>query len=248
MSGPTTDPRRVLLVGGTSEIGRAVLDAMRLPPTAHVVLAGRSRSDLQAVAATLGCQSSVEVLSGLDDPACGDLVSRVTRDGPVDVALLCIGILGDQKRAEREPEHAAEILDVDLRAQVSLALHLAARMRREGRGTIVVFSSIAAARARRTNFVYGAAKAGLDAFANGLADSLHDSGVRVLIVRPGFVVGRMTAGMAPAPLSVHPATVGRATARALARGRRTVWVPAALRFVAAAMQVIPGWLWRRVRR
>ena len=90
----------------------------------------------------------------------------------------------------------------------------------------MVLSSVAAVRPRKANFVYGAAKAGLDAFARGLADSLHGSGVRVVLVRPGFVTGRMTAGMPPAPLATTPAKVGAATAAALRDGRSAVWIPA----------------------
>ena len=82
----------------------------------------------------------------------------------------------------------------------------------------MVFSSVAGVRVRRANYVYGSAKAGLDGFASGLADALHGSGVRLLIVRPGFVIGRMTEGMDPAPLSSTPAQVAEATARALATG------------------------------
>ena len=76
-------------------------------------------------------------------------------------------------------------------------------------------------RVRRANYVYGSAKAGLDGFASGLADALHGTGVRLLLVRPGFVIGRMTEGMTPAPLSSTPQQVAAATARALAKGRRT---------------------------
>ncbi len=91
---------------------------------------------------------------------------------------------------------------------------------------------------RRANYVYGSAKAGLDGFAGGLADALHGSGVRLLISRPGFVIGRMTEGMTPAPLSSSPQQVAAATARALAKGRRTVWIPwvlgRSIRYAAAA--------------
>jgi short-subunit dehydrogenase len=112
----------------------------------------------------------------------------------------------------------------------------------------VVFSSVAGVRVRRANYVYGSAKAGLDGFASGLADALHGTGVRVLIVRPGFVVGRMTAGMKLAPLSSTPAQVAASTARALARGRRTVWVPWALRPLLFSLRLLPQFLWRRMPR
>jgi len=121
-------------------------------------------------------------------------------------------------------------------------------MRAQGQGTIVVLSSVAAVRPRKANFVYGAAKAGLDAFARGLTDSLHGTGVRVLLVRPGFVTGRMTAGMAPAPMATTPEQVGAATAAAL-RGRKSaVWIPAPLGGLAVALRLIPRPAWRRVSR
>jgi short-subunit dehydrogenase len=96
--------------------------------------------------------------------------------------------------------------------------------------------------------VYGSAKAGLEAFTAGLTDSLHGSGVQVTIVRPGFVVGHMTEGMEPAPLSVDPDAVGRAVARAVTAGRGEVWVPRAMQGVAMAMRLTPRALWRRVPR
>jgi NAD(P)-dependent dehydrogenase (short-subunit alcohol dehydrogenase family) len=107
---------------------------------------------------------------------------------------------------------------------------------------------VAGVRVRRANYVYGSAKAGLDGFASGLADSLHGSGVRMLIVRPGFVIGRMTRGMDPAPLSSTPAQVAAATVRALAAGRRSVWVPGALRPLFFGLRLLPQPVWRRMPR
>jgi short-subunit dehydrogenase len=121
-------------------------------------------------------------------------------------------------------------------------------MRTAGRGSLVVFSSIAGARVRRANYVYGSAKAGLDGFASGLADALYGTGVHLLISRPGFVIGRMTEGMTPAPLSSTPEQVAAATARALKKGRRTVWIPWALGPAAFVMRLLPQCLWRRMPR
>ncbi len=162
--------------------------------------------------------------------------------------MLAFGILGDQTRAETDAAHAVAIVQTDYVAQISLLTHLATAMRAAGRGALVVFSSVAGVRVRRANYVYGSAKAGLDGFASGLADALHGSGVRLLIVRPGFVIGRMTEGMDPAPLSSTPAQVAEATARALAKGRRTVWVPWALRPMFFGMKLLPQAVWRRMPR
>jgi short-subunit dehydrogenase len=140
------------------------------------------------------------------------------------------------------------VVHTDYVAQVNLLTVLATRMRDAGHGRLVVFSSVAGVRVRRANYVYGSAKAGLDGFASGLADALHGSGVSLLIVRPGFVIGRMTEGMDPAPLSSTPAQVADATVRALAAGRRSVWVPWALRPLFAGMKLLPQSVWRRLPR
>jgi short-subunit dehydrogenase len=103
-------------------------------------------------------------------------------------------------------------------------------------------------RVRRANYVYGSAKAGLDGFASGLADALHGSGVRLLLVRPGFVVGRMTAGMSPAPFSSTPDQVAEAVADALQHDRDVVWVPRTLRPVFAVLRLLPRAVWRRMPR
>jgi NAD(P)-dependent dehydrogenase (short-subunit alcohol dehydrogenase family) len=131
---------------------------------------------------------------------------------------------------------------------VSVLTHLATALRAQGSGRIVVFSSVAGVRVRRANYVYGSAKAGLDGFASGLADALHGSGVGLLLVRPGFVVGRMTEGMSPAPLSSTPAQVAEAVADALAADREVVWVPRTLRPVFAGMRLLPRAVWRRMPR
>jgi len=179
----------------------------------------------------------------------GPLVDKLVGEyGAIGTAVLAFGILGDQTRAETDPAHAAAIVHTDYVAQISLLTLLATAMRDAGRGSIVVFSSVAGVRVRRANYVYGSAKAGLDGFASGLSDALHGTGVRLLIVRPGFVIGRMTEGMDPAPLSSTPAQVAEAAARALARGRRTVWVPWALRPLFFGMRLLPQAVWRRMPR
>ena len=139
-------------------------------------------------------------------------------------------------------------MHTDYVAQVALLTRLASLLRAQGSGRMVVFSSVAGVRVRRANYVYGSAKAGLDGFASGLADALHGSGVSLLLVRPGFVIGRMTEGMSPAPFSSTPPQVADAVVRALGRGRGEVWVPALLRPVFFGMRLLPRAIWRRLPR
>jgi short-subunit dehydrogenase len=241
----------VLILGGRSEIGIEL--AVRLAPGASIVLAARNADRLDEQVAAIRAAGAARVACVEFDAdeleSHGPLVDSVIAEyGPIDTAVLAFGILGDQTRAENDPAHAVAVVHTDYVAQVSVLTHLATAMRQAGRGALVVFSSIAGARVRRANYVYGSAKAGLDGFACGLADALHGTGVQVLIARPGFVIGRMTQGMSPAPLSSTPAQVAAATARALAKGRRTVWIPWALGPAAGVMRLLPQFVWRRMPR
>ncbi len=246
-----TGPAVVVIFGGRSEIGTEL--AVRLAPDATVVLAARDpqRLDEQCEAVRAAGAAAVHAVAfDADDLAVhGPLVdSLVAEHGPITTAVLAFGILGEQSRAEGDAAHAVAIVHTDYVAQVSLLTHLARVMRAAGRGRMVVFSSVAGVRVRRANYVYGSAKAGLDGFASGLADALHGSGIQLLLVRPGFVIGRMTEGMTPAPFSSTPQQVAAATARALAKGRRSVWVPRVLRPVFFGMRLLPQAVWRRMPR
>lgn len=244
-------PPLVVIFGGRSEIGLEV--ATRLAPGAAVLLAARRSDDLNAEMAAVRAAGAATVhvreFDADDLDSHGPLVEAIVAEhGPIGTAVLAFGILGDQARAEKDPAHAAAIVHTDFVAQVSLLTVLAETMRAAGSGALVAFSSVAGVRVRRANYVYGSAKAGLDGFCSGLADALHGSGVHLLVVRPGFVIGRMTEGMKPAPLSSTPAQVAEATVRALRRRRSTVWVPAPLALLALAFRLTPRAVWRRLPR
>jgi decaprenylphospho-beta-D-erythro-pentofuranosid-2-ulose 2-reductase len=241
-------PGRVLLIGGTSEIGLAILAALRLPPEADVMLAGRDADRLRSAGAALAARITVLPYDATDPAAHEKLVAAAVADGPVDVVISAAGVLIPQERLDAEPAEAGLLIETNFTSHVTALLAVAAQMRQAGRGLIIILSSVAAVRPRRANFVYGAAKAGLDAFGRGLADSLHGSGVRVLLIRPGFVIGRMTAGLPRAPLSSTPAQVGAAVAAAVDKPSGVVWVPSALRLFAVLIRVLPRPVWRRLRR
>jgi short-subunit dehydrogenase len=241
----------VVIFGGRSEIGLEL--ATRLASGATVLLAARraDKLDNEVAAARAAGAAAVHVRDfDADDIAShAPLVdSIVAEHGPIGTAVLAFGILGDQALAEKDPAHAAAIVHTDFVAQVSLLTVLANTMRSAGSGSIVVFSSVAGVRVRRANYVYGSAKAGLDGFCSGLADALHGTGVHLMVVRPGFVIGRMTEGMTPAPLSSTPDQVAAATVRGLTRRRRTVWVPWALRPTFAGLRLLPQFVWRKMPR
>ena len=241
-------PARVLLLGGTSEIGLAILAALDAPPDTEVLLAGRDEQRMLAAAKELPYAVRTLPYDAVALDSHQALIGEAFAGGPVDLAISAAGVLVSQEVLDRDPLAAGRLVETNFTSHVTTVLAAAGHMRAQGHGTIVVLSSVAAVRPRKANFVYGAAKAGLDAFARGLADSLHGSGVRVLLVRPGFVTGRMTAGMEPAPLATTPSAVGAAVAAALAGKAATVWVPRSLATAAACLRLVPRPLWRRLRR
>jgi NAD(P)-dependent dehydrogenase (short-subunit alcohol dehydrogenase family) len=243
----------VLVLGGRSEIGLAVAERLVRGGGTTVVLAARRSADLDDEVATLqraGAAAVHRVEFDADDIAGQQkmLDDVVAQHGELDTVVTAFGILGDQARAEQDPEHAQAIVHTDYVAHVTVLTRLATMLRAQNHGTLVVFSSVAGIRVRRANYVYGSAKAGLDGFASGLADALHGTPVRLLLVRPGFVVGRMTTGMSPAPFSSTPDQVADATVAALRKGRNEVWVPAILRPVFFGMRMLPRAVWRKLPR
>ena len=220
---------RILLLGGTSEIGLAILAALRPGPDDEVILAGRDPQRLEAAGKALNRPVTVARYDATETGAHQAFADEICAGGVPDLLIAATGVLTPQPSLEEDVRLAATMIETNFTGHVTALLAFGEAMRRRGSGTIVVLSSVAAVRPRKFNSVYGATKAGLDAFARGYADSLHDAGVRVLLVRPGFVTGRMTEGMKPAPLATTPERVGAAVAAALrdhgARGSRSSGCP-----------------------
>ena len=242
------EPQTIVLLGGTSEIGRAIVTRLVSPSTRTIVLAGRRPAEMGADAfARPGLTVDTVWFDAAEPASHGGIVRDLAaRHGDLDVVIVGFGQLAPQAELDADPARAAELVTVNYTGAVSASLAVAAQFRRQGHGRLVVLSSVAGERVRKANFVYGSSKAGLDGFAQGLGDALAGTGANVLIVRPGFVHTRMTEGMKAAPFATTPAAVADATVAALSRGRRTVWVPALLRPVFSVFRHLPGAVWRRL--
>jgi decaprenylphospho-beta-D-erythro-pentofuranosid-2-ulose 2-reductase len=246
------EPQSVLVLGGTSEIALATVRAFPRARLRRVVLAARPSDHRDAAVEQLtaaGISGVVAVdFDAIDTAGHGAFVDSVFDAGDVDVVLLAFGVLGDQAAAEADPALAVQVATTNYTGAVSVGLHVARRLRTQGHGALVVFSSVAGDRARRSNFIYGSTKAGLDAFAQGLGDALHGTGASVLVVRPGMVRTRMTAGMPEAPMTVEASAVADIVVASLRKGRETVYAPGPLRFVMAALKTLPRPVFRRMPR
>jgi decaprenylphospho-beta-D-erythro-pentofuranosid-2-ulose 2-reductase len=241
----------VLLLGGRSDIGLAVVSRLIDGGASRVVLAARAGVDddtLQQVRRP-GVEVTPLDFDGGDPKSHPAFVEQAFAIlGDVDVVLDAFGVLGSNEQFEGDPVYAAESTMTNFGGHVSVGLLVADRLKRQGHGTLVVLSSVAGVRVRKANYVYGAAKAGLDGFATGLSDALHGTGAAVMVVRPGFVLTSMTEGMSPAPMSVSPAQVADAVVTGLRKGLGVVWVPAQLAALFGVLRNLPRAVWRRMPR
>ncbi len=244
-------PQSAVVLGGTSDIARAIVRALAARRLRQVVLAGRDEVGLQGAAKELQALGVTEVGTANWDARDPDSHAALVKDvadrlGQVDLVLVAAGVLGDQEVCESDPKETISVLDTNFTGVAAAMAAFGALLRSQGHGRFVVLSSVAGVRVRRANFVYGASKAGLDAYAQGLADALRPSGAGVTIVRPGWVATRMTEGRSPAPMATTPEGVAADVVKGLERSADVVWSPAPLKILFGVLRLLPGSIWRRL--
>ncbi|MEZ0494393.1 decaprenylphospho-beta-D-erythro-pentofuranosid-2-ulose 2-reductase [Kineococcus sp. TBRC 1896] len=243
------NPSSVLLLGGTSDIGLAIVERLSPQRPLQVTLAARAGARRDEAVARLhrrGHRVRTVDFEATDLPGHERVLEEAFADGDVDVTVLAFGVLGDNEVSWQDARAAVDVATVNYTAPVNLGVHLAARLRAQGHGVLVALSSVAGERARRSNFVYGSSKAGFDAFFTGLREALRPSGVRVVVVRPGFVTTKMTAGLDKAPLSVSAEQVAEVAVDAVRTGKETVWAPEPMRWVMSALRHVPAPVFRKL--
>jgi decaprenylphospho-beta-D-erythro-pentofuranosid-2-ulose 2-reductase len=242
----------VLVLGGSSDIGCAIAAALARSGRATVVLAGRDEAALAVAAAKVGAAGArrveITAFDATDTSGHDKVLERAAElvGGDLDVIVFAFGLLGDQQVDQEGGDGAVNVATTNYVGAVSAGLAAARLLRRQGHGTLVALSSVAGRRVRRANYIYGSSKAGMDGFFEGLGDDLEGSGASVLVVRPGFVRSKMTEGRPQAPMATTPEAVAEATAKALASGRRAVWVPPLLQPAFAVFHHLPRQIWRRM--
>lgn len=244
-------PQSVVVLGGTSDIAQELAALLVADRGRSVVLAGRDQAALTKVAEDFGHRVADVHTVLFDASLPEDAEKTVTRCfeaaiEPVDVVIVAVGELGSQDVDEKDSARVAHMMTVNLTWPAAALSALATQMCRQGQGRIVVLSSVAGYRVRRSNFIYGSAKAGLDGFSAGLAESLRGTNVSVHIVRPGFVRTKMTAGRPAAPFAVHPERVASDITWGIDRRQTAIWSPSVLRLVFPALRLLPMALWRRL--
>jgi decaprenylphospho-beta-D-erythro-pentofuranosid-2-ulose 2-reductase len=245
-------PQSVVVLGGTSDIAEKIVRLFLADRCRTVVLAGRDGAALkdaaEAARAASGTVVETVIFDALEVDRADEVVARCfeAAGDDVDVVVVAVGELGHQVADEFDVHRIAQVLTVNLTWPAAAMSAVAARLAAQGHGSIVVLSSVAGVRIRRANFLYGSAKAGLDAYAQGLAEAIRGTGVSVHIVRPGFVFTKMTTGLSPAPFAVGPDVVAQAAVDGMQRGKLVIWVPAILGSLYPLLRALPRAVWRRL--
>ena len=225
--------------------------ALELAKRGHpVYLAGRDQEELARTASDLQLRSGAPVWVGEFDASRPDLHSVYFEEarvacGKIEGVVLAFGYLGDQGRAEQEPDEARRIMEANYNGAVSILLVAASYLEAEGAGWIVALGSVSGDRGRQRNYIYGSAKAGTAVFLQGLRSRLFKSGVHVMTVKPGPVDTGMTFGMEGLPLLAQPDAVSRAILNALDKGQDVVYVPGPWRLIMAVLRAVPEKLFKR---
>lgn len=245
-------PQNVVVLGGSSDIARAITKKLCAARARSIVLAGRNPSllaEAESEARQFGAASTAIVLFDAEDPSSAARTvseSFEKAGGEVDLVIVAVGLLGDQSADENDAAAAARIMTVNLTWPVAALAEVRRRLLAQGSGRILVVTSVSGIRVRRTMYLYGGAKAGLDRLCDGLADSLEGTGVTLQILRAGVVRTKMTVGHKEPPFTTGPDEVADTVIKGLATSERVIWSPPALRYVFALLRHLPKPIFRAI--
>jgi decaprenylphospho-beta-D-erythro-pentofuranosid-2-ulose 2-reductase len=245
----TGNPQTVLLLGGTSEIGLAIVKEYLAKQSLRVILGVQPGDPLVADTVTvLKAVGASEVTTIEFDATAFDTHPAVIADAwtvaDVDVAIVAFGILGDAEQLWQDQAKAVLAANINYTGAVSVGVLIGQKMKAQGYGQIIVMSSVAGEKVRRSNFVYGSTKAGLDGFYRLLGEALEPFGPKVLVVRPGQVRTRMSEHVKEAPLTVDKEQLAVQVVDAARKGQKVIWVPAQFKLVMWVLKHIPAPIFR----
>jgi decaprenylphospho-beta-D-erythro-pentofuranosid-2-ulose 2-reductase len=246
-----SDRRRAVVVGASAGVGRALSDELARAGY-DLVIGARDTDDLEALAADLRLRHSVTVIPqrvDLCEPA--EMLGRYADEccsalGGVDAVLVTAGAVADDDDGTETPDVARTLVEANFLGVVGLAQAFVERFEVQGTGTMVLFSSIAAAAPRRRNVVYGAAKAALEHYGRGLQHRFAGGNVRVQIYALGYVDTAMAAGRQLRLPAADPRWIARTIVNGLERDRRFTYLPRYWRLIVAVLRRLPWPVYRRL--
>ncbi len=230
---------KVAIIGATSGIAQEVAK-LYARDGAALFLVARDAAKLDAVAADLRVRGAASVETFVADLR-GNHAEVAARAGEgLDVVLIAHGTLPDQRAVDRDPAAQRDAFDLNATSVITLIAHFANVLESAKHGTLAVIGSVAGDRGRRSNYVYGAAKAAVHAYCDGLRNRLAESNVAVVLIKPGWVSTPMTAELKQNPLFASAASVASGIHTAIAKRRATVYLPGFWRWISIVIRLLPG--------
>ncbi|MFT4042214.1 MAG: decaprenylphospho-beta-D-erythro-pentofuranosid-2-ulose 2-reductase [Gordonia sp. (in: high G+C Gram-positive bacteria)] len=244
-------PQSILILGGSSEIGLAIASEFLSRGPARVILAvvpGDRAVEAAAETVKAAGAASVDIIDfdALAPDTHPEVIEKAFAGGDIDLAIVAAGVQFDDEAVWQDQKKAVTEVTINYTAAVSVGVLLGEKLRAQGHGQIIAMSSVAGERVRRSNFVYGSSKAGLDGFYLGLGEALAPFGVHVLVIRPGQVRTRLSAHVKEAPLTVNKEDVARAAAAAVDSHKEIIWVPGPFRYIMFVLRHIPRKVFRKL--
>jgi decaprenylphospho-beta-D-erythro-pentofuranosid-2-ulose 2-reductase len=241
---------RVLIIGATSAIaGETAKEYAK--DGARLFLTGRDAARLASVRDDLLIRGAAQVETAELDitqiAGHGEVIESAAASlGGLDVALIAHGTLPDQALCQERVSDTLEAMQVNFTATIALLTLLANYFEAQRKGCIAVITSVAGDRGRQSNYVYGAAKGGVDVFLQGLRNRLFQSGVAVVTIKPGFVDTPMTAGVRKNPLFTSARRAGHSIHRAIEGRRNVVYIPWFWRPIMMLVKWLPESIFQRL--
>ncbi len=241
---------RIVIFGATSAIAKAT--ARLWAPHGHrFVLIGRNHAELDKLSVDLavrGAGRSEVIIADLNQvDEHGDLVRRALESlGAIDLAMIAHGVLGDQHKCERDFNFALEVVNSNALSTMSLLTHLSNVLEDQRGGSLLAIGSVAGDRGKASNYVYGASKAAVSVYMQGLRQRLHDANVHVLTVKPGLVDTPMTSAFKKSHLWTSPDQVARAIVRAVEKRRNVLYAPWHWMLIMFWIRALPEFIFKRM--
>lgn len=245
-------PQNVVVLGGSSDIARAITKKLCAARAHTVVLCGRNESLLDEAASEAREYGATKTDTLVFDAEDASNAQRTVSEAfdkvgdQVDLVVIAVGLLEDQLSIENDATAVERMMMVNFTWPVVALAEVRKRLVAQGSGRILVISSVASVRVRRVMYLYAGAKAGLDRLCDGLADSLEGTGVTLQLLRPGVVRSRMTEGQKPVPFTTGVNEVAENVMKGLASGDRVIWSPPILRYVFMILRNLPKPIWRKI--
>jgi decaprenylphospho-beta-D-erythro-pentofuranosid-2-ulose 2-reductase len=228
--------QNILVIGGKSQIALETVSNVSLAPKGKVFLLGREIEKENVIIAN----ADVTTMNyDISDPVQQiEKISELFDKRDFDLVILAVGYLGFQP-SKSTLEEDQTIIDVNFTYSARVLNYVTDRLKLQNHGKVLILSSVASVRPRKSNYIYGAAKSGLDFFARGLQLDFLGTGVDICIARPGFVHSNMTKGITPAPFAISAAKAGEICARGILKSKKVFFVPGILRYVMFIVKFLP---------